>query len=318
MPILPVKTVYHPINLVPHGRRKQTNATLARGMEQARRRTATMIPERARLPTADAPAGVVGGAQRAVSLRRSRRHWLSFADGAGWGGVGSEGGRDNVLRQRTGRRGHACRLRDAPVAELKPQAAAGQVQRVQDTVAWVPLVGNGCARSACGMTEERAASVHPHGVGGSARRLEHRGRATAGAAIGAHPAAGNGRDDIRIGWRGQVRWSWAPCGGTVVQPGVWERTWVCLTIAVHGGSGVVQWAWRANVTAATLAATRRRWGERGVTAVVWDRAPGQHGNAAATVPVQRLEHPAYLPVLHPAKRGCASLRNRTVGNTDGL
>jgi len=232
--------------------------------------------------------------------------------------VGSEGGRDNVLRQRTGRRGHACRLRDAPVAELKPQAAAGQVQRVQDTVAWVPLVGNGCARSACGMTEERAASVHPQGVGGSARRLEHRGRATAGAAIGAHPAAGNGRDDIRIGWRGQVRWSWAPCGGTVVQPGVWERTWVCLTIAVHGGSGVVQWAWRANVTAATLAATRRRWGERGVTAVVWDRAPGQHGNAAATVPVQRLEHPAYLPVLHPAKRGCASLRNRTAGNTDGL
>ena len=81
---------------------------------------------------------------------------------------------------------------------------------------------------------------------------------------------------------------------------------------------MVQWAWRANVTAATLAATRRRWGERGVTAVVWDRAPGQHGNAAATVPVQRLEHPAYLPVLHPAKRGCASLRNRTAGNTDGL
>ncbi|MDN5273874.1 hypothetical protein QTO31_18055 [Chloroflexus sp. MS-CIW-1] len=87
MPILPVKTVYHPINLAPHGRRKQTNATLARGMEQARRRTATMIPERARLPTADAPAGVVGGAQRAVSLRRSRRigcHLRTVPDGVAW------------------------------------------------------------------------------------------------------------------------------------------------------------------------------------------------------------------------------------------
>jgi hypothetical protein len=47
-----------------------------------------------------------------------------------------KGGRDDVLRQRTGERGHACRLSDAQVAELTQQAAAGQFQRVQDAVAW--------------------------------------------------------------------------------------------------------------------------------------------------------------------------------------
>ncbi len=67
-----------------------------------------------------------------------------------------------------------------------------------------PLVGDGFARSARGMTEARAASVHPHGVGGRARRLEQRGRAPAGAATGARPADVDGRDDMRIGRRGQA------------------------------------------------------------------------------------------------------------------
>ncbi len=53
----------------------------------------------------------------------------------GWRGIG--GGRDDVLRHRTGGRGHACRLRDAQVAALKQKAAAGQLQRGPDAVAWV-------------------------------------------------------------------------------------------------------------------------------------------------------------------------------------
>lgn len=92
IPILPVKTVYNPTKLAPHGRRRWTDATLAIGMERERRRTETMIPERERPPNADAPAGVVVVAQRAVYPRRSRRHWLSPADGAIRGGVVSEGG----------------------------------------------------------------------------------------------------------------------------------------------------------------------------------------------------------------------------------
>ncbi len=107
IPILPVKTVYHPTKLAPHRRRRRTDATLAMGMERARSRTETMIPEREQPPNADAPAGVVVGAQRAVSPRRSRRHGRSPADGAIRGGVGAEGGRDDVLRHRTGGRGHA-------------------------------------------------------------------------------------------------------------------------------------------------------------------------------------------------------------------
>jgi hypothetical protein len=122
---------------------------------------------------------------------------------------------------------------------------------------------------------------------------------------------------MRIGQRGQVRRLWAPRGGTVVQPGAWERTWVSLNLAVHGGSGVVRWEWRENVTAATLASTLRRWGERGVTAVVWDRAPGHHGNADATVPVQRIEQPAYSPELNPAERVFEYLRSRIEGKTYG-
>ncbi len=167
------------------------------------------------------------------------------------------------------------------------------------------------------MTSERAASVHPHGVGGRARRLEQRGLAPAGAATGARPADGDWRDDMRIGLRGQVRRLWAPRGVKVVQPGAWERTWVYLNIAVHGGSGVVRWEWREHVTAATLASTLWRWGERGVTAVVWDRAPGHHGNADATVPIQRMEQPAYAPELNPAERVVAYLRSRMEGKTSG-
>jgi transposase len=46
-------------------------------------------------------------------------------------------GLEDVRRHRKGGRGHACRLSDAQVAELKQKAAAGQLQRVQDAVAWV-------------------------------------------------------------------------------------------------------------------------------------------------------------------------------------
>ena len=122
---------------------------------------------------------------------------------------------------------------------------------------------------------------------------------------------------MRIGQRGQVRRLWVPRGGTVVQPGAWERTWVSLNRAVHGVRGVVRREWRAHVTAATLASTLRRWGERGGAAVVWGRAPGQHGNAAATVPVQRMEHPASSPELNPAARVVDDLRSRMEGKTDG-
>jgi len=122
---------------------------------------------------------------------------------------------------------------------------------------------------------------------------------------------------MRIGLRGQVRRSWAPRGVKVVQPVEWERTWVYLNLAVHGVSGVVRWEWSENVTAATLASTLRRRGERGVAAVVWDRAPGHHGNADATVPVQRIEQPAYSPELNPAERVFEYLRSRMEGKTDG-
>ena len=44
---------------------------------------------------------------------------------------------EDVRRHRKGGRGHACRLSDAQVAELKQKAAAGQLQRGQDAVAWV-------------------------------------------------------------------------------------------------------------------------------------------------------------------------------------
>ena len=132
-----MKTVYNSTKLAPHGRRRRTDATLAIGMERERRKTETMIPERERPPNADAPAGVVVVAQRAVYPRRSRRHWLSPADGAIRGGVGAEGGLEDVRRHRKGGRGHACRLSDAQVAELKQKAAEGQLQRVQDAVAWV-------------------------------------------------------------------------------------------------------------------------------------------------------------------------------------
>ncbi len=67
-------------------------------------------------------AAAIGGHPRTV------QDWVAWY----W-----KGGRDDVLRHRTGGRGHACRLSDAQVAELTQKAAEGQVQRVQDAVAWV-------------------------------------------------------------------------------------------------------------------------------------------------------------------------------------
>jgi hypothetical protein len=51
--------------------------------------------------------------------------------------------------------------------------------------------------------------------------------------------------------------------------------------------------------------------------VVWDRAPGHHGNAYEAVQVQRIEHPSSAPELNPAERVVETLRSRIEGTTYG-
>lgn len=155
-----MKTVYNSTKLAPHGRRRRTDATLAIGMERERRKTETMIPERERPPNADAPAGVVVVAQRAVYPRRSRRHWLSPADGAIRGGVGAEGGARRraspsqgrawsclPTERRAGRRAEA----EGCCGSVATGAGCGGVGE-SAVSGGRPLVGDVFARSARGIT----------------------------------------------------------------------------------------------------------------------------------------------------------------------
>ena len=66
-------------------------------------------------------------------------------------------------------------------------------------------------------------------------------------------------------------------------------------------------------TSRALAGVVGRWGDQGLSTVVWDRARGHGGAAYDAIPVHRIEQPAYSPELNPAERVFEWLRSRIEG-----
>lgn len=122
---------------------------------------------------------------------------------------------------------------------------------------------------------------------------------------------------MRVGLMGQVRRVWAPRGVKVEQMVEYEREWAYLNLAVNGLAGQLRWDWTENMKGGSIAPVVKRWGEDGVTVIIWDRARGHRGQAYATVQVNLIEQPPYSPELNPAERIFEYLRDKVEGHVYG-
>lgn len=123
---------------------------------------------------------------------------------------------------------------------------------------------------------------------------------------------------MRVGLLGQVRRVWAPRGVTVRQKVEWKREWVYLNLVVNGLTGEIHWTWTSNMKGETIAQVAKQWQERGIEAIVWDRAPGHRSQAVKMVKgIKFIEQPPYSPELNPAERVFEELRRKVEGKVYG-
>ena len=124
-------------------------------------------------------------------------------------------------------------------------------------------------------------------------------------------------DEMRLGLIGQVRRVWAPRGVKIVQLVEYRYEWAYLNLAVNGLTGQLRWDWTENMKGVSIAPVVERWGQDGVSMMVWDRAPGHRGPAYEDVEVQLIEQPPYSPELNPAERVFEYLRAKVEGQVYG-
>ena len=67
-----------------------------------------------------------------------------------------------------------------------------------------------------------------------------------------------------------------------------------------------------------MAPVVQAWAQKGVEALVWDRAQGHRGSAYDNIVVQRIEQPPYSPELNPTERVFEYLRDRVEGVVYGV
>jgi hypothetical protein len=120
-------------------------------------------------------------------------------------------------------------------------------------------------------------------------------------------------DEMRVGLIGQVRRIWAPRGVKVEQLVEYKREWAYLNLAVNGLTGELRWDWTENMKGVSIAPLVQRWGQDGVSVLVWDRARGHRGPAYEDVAVRLIEQPPYSPELNPAERVFEYLRGKVEG-----
>jgi hypothetical protein len=120
-------------------------------------------------------------------------------------------------------------------------------------------------------------------------------------------------DEMRVGLIGQVRRVWAPRGVKVEQLVECKREWAYLNLVVNGLTGAVRWDWTENMKGVSIAPVVQRWGQDGVSVIVWDRARGHRGPAYESVEVRLIEQPPYSPELNPAERVFQYLRSKVEG-----
>lgn len=120
-------------------------------------------------------------------------------------------------------------------------------------------------------------------------------------------------DEMRVGLIGQVCRVWTPRGVKVEQFVEYKREWAYLNLAVNGLTGEVRWDWTENMKGVSIAPVVQRWGQDGVSVIVWDRARGHRGPAYENVEVRLIEQPPYSPELNPAERVFQYLRGKVEG-----
>ena len=122
---------------------------------------------------------------------------------------------------------------------------------------------------------------------------------------------------MRVGLMGQVQRVWAPRGVKVAQAVEYKREWAYLNLAVNGLRGELRWNWTENMKGESIAPVVKRWGDKGVDTIVWDRARGHRGAAYQQVQVKLIEQPPYSPELNPAERVFEYLRSKIEGQVYG-
>jgi len=232
-----------------------------------------------------------GGLEEVMKHREEKR-WS--AEGGAIGGAQAKGGRRVVSA------GARC-------GGVGQRALSSDVHLFRDVY----------ALSTSWAAQESPSPGSSEGFPGRTGSLEKRGLGEALKAIGACRDQVYWSDEMRVGLLGQVRRVWGLRGVKVVQRVEFERKWTYLNLAVNVVKGTLPWDWSENMTSETLASVLKRWEEKGVKVVVWDRAAGYHGKAYAGVQVRRMEQPSYSPQLNPVERVFEYLRSQIEGKVYG-
>ena len=124
-------------------------------------------------------------------------------------------------------------------------------------------------------------------------------------------------DEMRVGLLGQARRVWAPRGVKVCQKVELKHEWAYLNLAVNGLAGVLYWEWTPNMKQGAIAGVVEASKEKGVRAIVWDRAPSHRAQKVADVGVTLISLPPYSPQLNPAERVFEELRRQVEGHVYG-
>ena len=122
---------------------------------------------------------------------------------------------------------------------------------------------------------------------------------------------------MRVGLIGQTRRRWAPRGVKIVQLLEYQHKWMYLNLAVHCLTGQIHWEWTEDMKGVSIAPVVKRWHEKGVSTIVWDRASGHRGLAYDDIQTNLIEQPPYSPELNPAERVFEYLRDKVEGKVYG-
>jgi len=121
-------------------------------------------------------------------------------------------------------------------------------------------------------------------------------------------------DEMRLGLISQLRRRWCPVGVKLVQPQQMCFVWRWLSLAVEVTSGKLFWRWQENLKAASVAQTVQAWSLQGLSALVWDNAPGHTGGVVGEAGLPLVFLPPCSPELNPAERVFEEVRRRVEGS----
>ena len=120
-------------------------------------------------------------------------------------------------------------------------------------------------------------------------------------------------DEMRLGIRGQVRKVWAPKGVKVEQKLQIDYKWTYLALGVDVMGGRLEWCWIDSMKGEDIAKAVRRWRDKGIEAIVWDRARSHKSQPVKDIGLTLIQQPPYSPELNPAERVFEEVRRRVEG-----